>query len=48
MNFLTLWYKFLYGLGVTPWEEDPTQGIAAGQISELRQNGYSINCEIKI
>lgn len=32
---MSLWYKFLYQIGVTPWEEDPTKGVAAEQISGL-------------
>ncbi len=32
---MSLWYKFLYQIGVTPWEEDPTKGAAAEQISAL-------------
>lgn len=32
---MSLWYEVLYHLGVTPWEEDPTQGAAAEQISAL-------------
>lgn len=35
MSFLTLWYRFLYWSGITPWEVDPSQGIAANQIAEL-------------
>ncbi len=32
---MTLWYKVLYQLGFTPWEEDPAAGPAAEQISTL-------------
>jgi SAM-dependent methyltransferase len=32
---MSLWYKILYKIGVTPWEEDPTKGAAAEQISAL-------------
>lgn len=32
---MSLWYKILYQIGVTPWEEDPTKGAAAEQISAL-------------
>lgn len=32
---MSLWYKILYQIGVTPWEVDPTKGAAAEQISEL-------------
>lgn len=32
---MSLWYKILYQIGVTPWEEDPTKGTAAEQISAL-------------
>lgn len=35
MNLLTLWYKLLYGLGVTPWEADPIQGGSSDQVAEL-------------
>ena len=32
---MSFYYKILYQLGITPWEEDPTQGPAAEQISTL-------------
>lgn len=32
---MSLWYKILYQIGVTPWEEDPAKGPAAEQISML-------------
>lgn len=32
---MSLWYKILYQIGVTPWEEDPTKGVAMEQISAL-------------
>jgi SAM-dependent methyltransferase len=32
---MSVWYKMLYQLGITPWEEDPTTGAAAEQISAL-------------
>lgn len=32
---MSLWYKILYKFGITPWEEDPTKGAAAEQISTL-------------
>lgn len=32
---MSLWYRFLYQLGLTPWEADPRQGPAAEQISAL-------------
>lgn len=32
---MRLWYEILYAIGITPWEEDPTQGAAAQQISTL-------------
>lgn len=32
---MSLWYKALYQFGLTPWEEDPTEGPAAEQISAL-------------
>lgn len=32
---MSLWYKILYKVGVKPWEEDPTKGVAAEQISAL-------------
>lgn len=32
---MSLWYKILYQAGIAPWEENPTQGAAAEQISSL-------------
>jgi SAM-dependent methyltransferase len=32
---MSLWYKILYQVGITPWEEDATKGAAADQISAL-------------
>lgn len=32
---MSLWYKLLYGLGVTPWEEDPPNEEVADQVSVL-------------
>ncbi len=32
---MSLWYKVLYQIGLTPWEEDPTKGKAAEQIAAL-------------
>lgn len=32
---MSLWYRILYELGITPWEEDPPKGPAAEQISTL-------------
>lgn len=32
---MSLYYKLLYQLGITPWEVDPTQGPAAQQIGAL-------------
>lgn len=32
---MSFYYKVLYQFGITPWEEDPTHGMAAEQISAL-------------
>lgn len=32
---MSLYYRVLYRLGIRPWEEDPTRGPAADQISRL-------------
>lgn len=32
---MSLWYRFLYQLGITPWEVDASEGLASTQIAEL-------------
>lgn len=32
---MSLWYRILYEIGLTPWEEDPSDGPAAEQIARL-------------
>lgn len=32
---MSIWYRVLYQLGITPWEVDATEGLAATQIAEL-------------
>lgn len=32
---MSRWYRFLYRFGIVPWEEDPTGGAVAEQVSAL-------------
>lgn len=32
---MSLWYRFLYQVGLTPWEVDPRQGPASEQVAAL-------------